>query len=197
MPLLDWDPPPLTKKLSGRHVMASNVVVFKEKETVGHVLEILSHTKHHGFPVVLEDTSDEANCEHFGLLKGFILRHQLLTLLKKKVYLNQNEKLCPQDFRESYPRYINIKDVKVEDDEKSLELDLRPYMSLAPYSLTENCNLPRIFRLFRGLGLRHLVIVNDHNQVVGIVTRVDIAKFRTHIGLQHSIVKELSVSMRK
>ncbi len=196
MPLLDWEPPALTKKLSGRHVMSSNVCVVNEKETVGRVLEILSHTKYQGFPVVEEEQSNDTECEHFGRLKGLILRHQLLTLLKKKVYLRQNQKLCPQDFRESYPRYINIDDVKVEEDEKSLELDLRPYMNLAPYSLTENCNLPKIFRLFRGLGLRHLVIVNDHNQVVGIVTRVDIAKFRTHVGLNHTRVKELSVSMR-
>lgn len=29
----------------------------------------------------------------------------------------------------------------------------------------QNASLPRIFRLFRGLGLRHIVVVNDVNEV--------------------------------
>lgn len=209
-PLLDWDPPPLTKKLSARHVMSNDVLVLKEKETVGNIIDILARTKHHGFPVVEEnlpinnkdnnpengtinDTPEDN--EHFGLLKGFILRHQIFTLLKKKAYLNTTLNLTPDDFRESYPRYIKLEDIEVLDEERELELDLRPYMNLAPYTLTENSNLPRIFRLFRGLGLRHLVIVDDHNRVVGIVTRIDIAKFKTHVGFKHTIVKELSVSL--
>lgn len=193
MPLLDWDPPPLTKKLSARHVMSSPVTVLHEKETVGHIMDLLTKFKHHGFPIIEGEPSEEE--EHFGLLKGFILRHQLLTLLKKKVFLHQNHRLGPDDFRESYPRYINLDDIKIREEERDFELDIRPYMNLAPYSLTENSNLPRIFRLFRGLGLRHLVIVDDNNRVVGMVTRIDIAKFKAHIGLQHTIVKELSVSM--
>jgi len=32
--------------------------------------------------------------------------------------------------------------------------------------VSQNSSLPRIFRLFRGLGLRHLVIVNDVNEVM-------------------------------
>lgn len=193
MPLLDWDPPPLTKKLSARHVMSAPVVVLHEKESVGHIMDLLSKCKHHGFPIIEGEPSEEE--EHFGLLKGFILRHQLFTLLKKKIFLHQNHRLAPNDFRESYPRYIDLKDIKITEEERDHELDLLPYMNLAPYSLTENSNLPRIFRLFRGLGLRHLIIVDEHNRVVGMVTRVDIAKFRAHIGLQHTTIKELSVSM--
>ena len=37
-------------------------------------------------------------------------------------------------------------------------------MSLFLYD-NQNASLPRLFRLFRGLGLRHLVIVNDLNEV--------------------------------
>ena len=29
----------------------------------------------------------------------------------------------------------------------------------------QNTSLPRIFKLFRGLGLRHLVVINKHNEV--------------------------------
>lgn len=33
--------------------------------------------------------------------------------------------------------------------------------------------MPKIFQLFRALGLRHIVVVNDENDVTGIITRKD------------------------
>lgn len=45
--------------------------------------------------------------------------------------------------------------------------------------------MTRTYRLFRTLGLRHLCVVNHHNQVVGIITRKDLEpphlKDRLHI----------------
>lgn len=38
-------------------------------------------------------------------------------------------------------------------------------MNPSPYTLPHRASLPRLFRLFRALGLRHLPIVNDHNEV--------------------------------
>ena len=195
IPLLEWEPPQLTQKLSAQHVMTTPVVVLNEREKVGHVLDILIKTKHNGFPVTEGFDPNTQDPGNFGYLKGLILRHQLLTLLKKKTYLNHETVLTPQDFRESYPRYIDVYGIKIEDTERENVLDLRPYMNLSPYSVTENSNLPRIFRLFRGLGLRHLTIVDQNNRVVGIVTRIDIAKFKTHVGLKRSIVTMRSVAL--
>lgn len=174
--------------------MTNKVVVMREKEKVGLILDILFKTQHNGFPIVEGyNPENKEDSNHFGLLKGLILRHQLLTLLKKKSFLNPSVFLSPADFRESYPRYLNFKEIMIEPDEREMELDLRPYMNLSPYSVTENANLPRIFRLFRGLGLRHLVIVDGNNRVVGIVTRIDIAKYRTQVGFLRTIVKRLNV----
>ncbi|XP_014672590.1 PREDICTED: H(+)/Cl(-) exchange transporter 7-like [Priapulus caudatus] len=39
-------------------------------------------------------------------------------------------------------------------------------------------SLPKIFRLFRALGLRHVVVLNGRHQVIGIVTRKDLARYR-------------------
>lgn len=194
-PLLDWEPPAKTKKLSAHQIMTSPVVVFKEREKVGNIIDALHNTEHHGFPVVdmNETIATDEDQQNFGLLKGLILRHQLLTLLKKKMFFTSSYYLTAADFRESYPRYINLNDIDITPDEREMELDLRPYMNLSPYSLTVNANLPRIFRLFRGLGLRHLVIVDENNRVAGIVTRIDIAKYRSHVGFLRTIVKELSI----
>jgi chloride channel 7 len=175
--------------------MRTPVSVFREVEKVGRIMEILQKTKHNGYPVVDGYDPSIENSEKFGLLKGLILKNQLLTLIKKKCYAHTDIKLEPRDFRESYPRFIDISILQhVSDEEKEFEIDLRPYMNLSPYSLTENSNLPRVFRLFRGLGLRHLVIVDLHNNVVGIVTRIDIARYRAHVGLKSFKIVELNVA---
>uniref|UniRef100_A0A452V7S8 Chloride channel protein n=1 Tax=Ursus maritimus TaxID=29073 RepID=A0A452V7S8_URSMA len=42
----------------------------------------------------------------------------------------------------------------------------------------QDASLPRVFKLFRALGLRHLVVVDNCNQVVGLVTTKDLARYR-------------------
>lgn len=51
-----------------------------------------------------------------------------------------------------------------------------------------------MFRLFRGLGLRHLPIVNDANEVVGMVTRKDLARYRVWKHRGQLGVEELLIS---
>lgn len=76
-------------------------------------------------------------------------------------------------------------------------------------------SLPRVFRLFRALGLRHLIVINDINevrltnhyfslakkishlncfQVVGIISRKDLARYRVSRHLGKIRVEELKIS---
>nr|ABA40854.1 SJCHGC06722 protein [Schistosoma japonicum] len=57
-------------------------------------------------------------------------------------------------------------------------LDLRPYMCEAPYSVPETMTMTRVYHLFRLLGLRHLPVVDNQNQVRGIITRKDLRRFK-------------------
>ena len=68
-------------------------------------------------------------------------------------------------FRADYPRYPSIEDIELDDHEMEYTIDLRPFMNPAPYSVYYCASLPRIFKLFRGLGLRHLVVINDQQEV--------------------------------
>lgn len=56
--------------------------------------------------------------------------------------------------------------LEIQDWEKTCMIDLRPFMNPSPYTLPHRASLPRLFRLFRALGLRHLPIVNDVNEVM-------------------------------
>ena len=54
-----------------------------------------------------------------------------------------------------------LQQVNVSVHERELLMDLTPFMNPAPYCVSDNTSLPRIFRLFRGLGLRHLVVTSN------------------------------------
>ena len=54
----------------------------------------------------------------------------------------------------------------------------RWYLVTIEPRLLVGATLPRLFSLFRALGLRHVTVTDNHNHVVGIVTRIDIARFR-------------------
>ena len=50
-------------------------------------------------------------------------------------------------------------------------LDLSPYVNTSAPAVPECFSLDRAYMMFRQLGLRHLVVVDQHNHVKGIVTR--------------------------
>jgi len=58
--------------------------------------------------------------------------------------------------------------------EDSLRIDLRDYVDTAALTVYDKTPVGRCYDIFVVLGLRHLVIVNETNAVVGIVTRKDL-----------------------
>ncbi|MEW5297643.1 MAG: hypothetical protein WDW36_000839 [Sanguina aurantia] len=57
---------------------------------------------------------------------------------------------------------------------KTLYLDLRPYMNRSPFTVRKDCSASRAHQAFVNLGLRHLVVVDAQNHVVGVITRKDL-----------------------
>ena len=47
-------------------------------------------------------------------------------------------------------------------------------------------SIQRAYRVFRTLGLRHLLVVNTHNQVTGMVTRHNLASSTHHSSPAHT-----------
>ncbi|XP_036407381.1 H(+)/Cl(-) exchange transporter 7-like [Megalops cyprinoides] len=184
VPFLHWEAPATSHSLTAREVMSSPVTSFNRIEKVGTIVDVLSNTStnHNGFPVVNEYID---NTEP-GKLCGLILRSQLIVLLKHKVFverarscLNQR-KLQLKDFRDAYPRFPPIQSIHVSQDERECMMDLTEFMNPTPYTVPQETSLPRVFKLFRALGLRHLVVVDNENRAVGLVTRKDLARY--HLG---------------
>jgi len=56
----------------------------------------------------------------------------------------------------------------------STVVDLRAYVNRSGVSMPQYFSAMRAFVMFRTLGLRHLPVVDEHNRVVGIVTRKEL-----------------------
>ncbi|XP_074866365.1 H(+)/Cl(-) exchange transporter 7 isoform X1 [Carettochelys insculpta] len=182
VPFLHWEAPVTSHSLTAREVMSAPVTCLRRIEKVGTIVDILSDTtsNHNGFPVV--ESSPDAT--QVAGLRGLILRSQLIVLLKHKVFVERaslglvQRHLKLKDFRDAYPRFPPIQSIHVSQDERECMMDLSEFMNPSPYTVPEEASLPRVFKLFRALGLRHLVVVDNHNEVVGLVTRKDLARYR-------------------
>ncbi|XP_027897993.1 H(+)/Cl(-) exchange transporter 7 isoform X2 [Xiphophorus couchianus] len=184
VPFLHGEAPATSHWLTAREVMSSPVTCLNRIEKVGTIVDTLSNTStnHNGFPVVVQVSGDDEPAK----LCGLILRSQLIVLLKHKVFVElarsrlTQRKLQLKDFRDAYPRFPPIQSIHVSQDERECMMDLTEFMNPTPYTVPQDTSLPRVFKLFRALGLRHLVVVDDDNRVVGLVTRKDLARY--HVG---------------
>ena len=114
-------------------------------------------------------------------------------IFNENAHVWENSKVDIHLFRQSYPRYFTLQEVDVSEDDMECTVDLRPFHNSSPYSVVSCTPLPRMFNLFRALGLRHLVVVNDCNEVVGMVTRKDLVKYRVwkhrgQMGLEELVI---------
>uniref|UniRef100_K1RFY1 Chloride channel protein n=1 Tax=Magallana gigas TaxID=29159 RepID=K1RFY1_MAGGI len=205
VPILGWEPSSVLTNLSAKEVMSHPVSVFNMRESVGRVMEVLKTETHNGFPVVedyIPNPLDSSINEEmsFGTYRGLILRSQLIVLLKQRVFgdnIDQFYNLSTKDFRDAYPKFTPIRQIHVSQYERdNCEINLEPYMNPAAYCVTDNALFPRIFKLFRALGLRHLVVVDKHHQVVGMVTRKDLARYKVTRKFWKARIDELLMSTR-
>ncbi|XP_053508003.1 H(+)/Cl(-) exchange transporter 7 isoform X1 [Ictalurus furcatus] len=195
VPFLHWEAPATSHWLTAREVMSSPVTCFRRVEKVGTIVDVLSamSTNHNGFPVIMQAGTDDEP----GKLCGLILRSQLIVLLKHKVFVERahsqlgRRRLRLKDFRDAYPRFPPIQSIHVSQDERECMMDLTEFMNPTPYTVLQETSLPRVFKLFRALGLRHLVVIDEANRVMGLVTRKDLARY--HLG-KHGLLEEMDLA---
>ena len=181
-----------------KDLMNSPVKYISASPKVGEVYELLTTTKHCGFPVVEEDTEQ---------VRGLMTRNQLVSMIKHGCF--SKERLADQSFGLSLqgeaesPRYtmalvdgsrtlswedfntnfhsstLNIMDYKETCDEHYEEfLNVGPFMNWKPFVVGENTELQKLLSIFRLMNLRHLpVTANEDGRIKGMLTRKDIFKY--------------------
>lgn len=180
VPMLPWTLAPFYQTLFASNIMSSPVVCVSMTEKASTIYHILQKYPHNGFPVVTNDGSGHRH--KYGCLVGLMLRHQLIIILKKRLFEeNANEwrsDITLDTFLSEYPRYPSLNEIAffVERDGDST-INMQTFMNPSPHSVGQKTSAPSIFQPFRALGLRHMMVVDAQNEVVGIITRKD---FLTH-----------------
>ena len=173
-----------------KQVMASEPKVLKKVERVSVIYRMLLHSTHEAFPVVRADpeaggsasapsAAAESQAGTDRTLEGVVLRKTLCVLLQRGMFSGwrtgtSESMLSWSELETIYPRYPRIEDIKLSSADYDCWMNLSPYINSSPYTVNENASVPRCYRLFRGLGLRYLVVTNRTNEVVGMVTRKDL-----------------------
>lgn len=148
---------------------------------VGEVYDILRSCRHECFPVV-------SNLEE-RQLAGTILRRTLCMTLFHRAFAPPGENpetrpdlktralsplLSSAIFERAYPRYPKVEELVINETDRGCWLDLRPYTDTAPFTVQDCGSVQRTYKIFRTLGLRHLIVVDAANRVKGIITRKDL-----------------------
>lgn len=179
VPMLAWHTPIKKMNMKAKQIMSDEVVCVRMRESVEYIVNILRSTTHNGFPVI--DQADEHNRKN-GRLRGIVLRSQLVVILKRSLFEETKRfwetEISIETFRNEYPRFPCIKDIRISHDKSASNytIDMEMFMNPTPYSINQLTSVPRIFMLFRSLGLRHLMVVDADNHVRGIITRKDFLK---------------------
>ncbi|KAK4474750.1 hypothetical protein MN116_001874 [Schistosoma mekongi] len=182
MALLPWTPHSLAITKRAYDLMSNPVVYLFPIMRVSELVERITNNLHHGFPVVVGST--DTSRFSYGTLVGMISSEHLALLLEKRAFVSKSGNivysLTYKDYDDAYPSYPKLGDVlaNLSCDDMDAYLDLRPYMCEAPYSVPETMTMTRVYHLFRLLGLRHLPVVDNQNQVRGIITRKDLRRFK-------------------
>ncbi|KNC83041.1 hypothetical protein SARC_04689 [Sphaeroforma arctica JP610] len=191
IPLLEWEPPKEMMTFYAAQVMTKNPLTIEEVDRVSEIIHVLKTTAHAAYPVVVPRIDNEGVVKH--KLVGIILRSQLVVLLKHKAYgklvgggVGEGSVDAPiisyETFIADYPRYPKLDQIELPIDDGQLFMDLTPYMHPCPYTVLHIAPLPRVFNLFRTMGLRQLPVTDRDNNLLGIVTRKDL----THLEYLHS-----------
>ncbi len=163
----------------------------------------------------IKDSSQSAPAK--GRLVGLILRKHLYAMLAKKrfarlsklseVTLLKSRYLKDEKYRDmplsevlersgvlrkiaAKPYYGSSLNAFESVGENKYFMDLSAYAHLSPYVVRDNTPVLRIYSLFRNIGLRHLIVVNERNEVEGIITAYDVSEHKLE-GVVRRIVEEL------
>eukprot|EP00911_Craspedida_sp_UC1_P000290 UC1_evm1s221 len=120
-----------------------------------------------------------------GRFVGLILRHQLVTMLQLQCYGARSGHTTDQidlehsDFLRKYPQRTPIEHVALPPGAENAFIDVSRYMNPTPFTLGCDTPLPRVFSLYRSLGLRHIPVLSG-DMIVGIITRKELTLHRLH-----------------
>jgi len=179
IPFLEHHPPLSTYELGVTDIMAREVDCIYMVDKLSRIVDVLTNTRHNGFPVVSKEEDGRERT-----FRGFITRNHLLILMERRQYSGPGSSPGILDF-EYFTTLMNHK-WKLSQVQKGLPprnaqheyiLDVTRYMDLSHLLVPDSFSFLDVYRLFQTQGLRHLTVIDDRFQVVGIITRHDLLSY--------------------
>jgi len=183
VPLLEQRPEKQMIALQAKEFMTESPVVLDTMTTVASLVQVLSSCEHHGFPVV-----DPATRHFVGLADRSTLHHILnlgggaglfaddaptttTTRPRAAAAVLPFEELLRHRHPSVFPSLDDVRSALATSDSFEKVVDLRPYINQGCFTVMEHASAMRCYRLFLGMGLRHLPVLGQDHEVRGIITR--------------------------
>jgi len=131
------------------------VVYSSDKFKVSTAVDLLTSTRHHAWPVL--NNSDE------NRIVGLLTRTHILDSLEKA------QKLPQLDAN-------NIEKHALSESALEESLNIWPFVNRHPHTVIRSMPFRQAYRMFRTLGLRHLMITDERHTLVALVTRTDLVE---------------------
>ena len=159
IPLLPYQPKVELRTITAKDMMNDKVKCLKIRSRVLDVVKMLESTTHNAFPIV--DTEFKSNSDHgtqsFGRLRGLMSRHDIVTMLFHKIFVENNRFGAAESYemlREKYPRFMRLEDVVISDEHLEFSMDFSNALNSAPYTAMFTMSMPAVYSLFRNMGMR-------------------------------------------
>ena len=131
-------------------------------------------------------------------------RHDIVSMLYHGQYVEDNrfgEAESYELLREKYPRFLTLNDFRCPAEKMNHTINFSNAMNSAPYTCQSTMLFPAVYNVFRNMGMRHLVVLNLDNEVVGMITRKEIAalepEFKPFPNAKITLYKKTSIVNRK
>jgi len=177
--------------------MRPTVVTLPSVIDLASLLSILNDPSHlhSAFPVIdmrkksVKWLSDHGWHQKDGHLIGTVLRWHILLMLKHRAFSELND----PTFKRRKPKILHAKDLTdrvwknkrtifaaefglAQSELSARYIDFTPLMSLSPTAVLQNTPVLTLYAIFKGLGLRHLIVIGQKRQIVGIITTHELSE---------------------
>lgn len=194
-----------------KHVMARDVFCLTPVSSAKRISTLLLSKRHGGFPVVIGRGSSAVKVRESdrlitGKFIGTVSRADLTAIMIQFVRQLDSHKLITVVSYKFVPQ-IPYKDIVARMTKKrqvdtlrtkmvnfmhnpeydDVAIDLTNYINTSATGIKMDYSLLRAYNLFCGLGLRHIVVVDVDNVVVGMITRRDLMEFNMEEKLKRVI----------
>ena len=181
----------LNDKLKAKDLMTGELVTMRPQMRVKDVIQILKDHRHGAFPS--RGAAGPSAAADGIQTSGMILRTQVLKMLQYRIgwYMRDPSEISyPATQLDRYELQSRLDNIpykvaehvedfpatyRISDHEAdTMSVDFTYFMNRHPFMVTEDVPMARAYRLFRQIGLRHLLVTRAQPAVVGIITRKDL-----------------------